>query len=309
MLYAIPFPEIDPAIFTIPAFSILGFEIGPLSLRWYALAYIAGLGLGWRYISRLVSRPVLWPRGQAPMPPAATEDLLFWMTLGVVVGGRLGFVLFYDPALFWTFAEGAWWPRAFEIWNGGMAFHGGMLGVAIALAGFAAARGAPVLQVADAVAAATPIGLFFGRIANFINGELWGRPTDAPWGMVFPQVDLLAPQYPWLLIDGENVPRHPSQLYEAALEGALLFAVLYWLVWRGYALRKPGLVAGAFLLGYGLARGFVEFFRQWNVEIGFDAVIFGVGISRGQVLCIPMILAGAYLIWRAQARASERLAA
>ncbi|MEM1419576.1 MAG: prolipoprotein diacylglyceryl transferase [Pseudomonadota bacterium] len=298
ILAAIPFPDIDPALFTIPAFSLLGFEIGPLSLRWYALAYIAGLVLGWRLIRDLMKRPKLFPGGASPMAPEKTDDLLFWMTLGVVLGGRLGFTLFYRPELLWQDPT-----QILRIWEGGMAFHGGMIGVILAVIWFSRVEKVPLLSLGDAVAVATPIGLLFGRLANFINGELWGRMTDVSWGMVFPQVMLYAEQYPWVLKDGENVPRHPSQLYEAALEGALLLGVLTWLAYRTEALKRPGFLTGVFLAGYGLTRGFCEFFRQYNVEIGFDFFIFGVGITRGQVLCIPMIVAGAVFIYYAHKRA------
>lgn len=290
MLAAIPFPEIDPEIF----------RIGPFALRWYAVAYIAGLVLGWRYVALMMRRERLWPGGRPPMAPARTDDLLFWMTIGVVIGGRLGYVLFYQPQMLWTFSPQSGLPQFLEIWEGGMSFHGGFLGVVVGLILFARSIQAPLLSLGDAVACAAPIGLLFGRIANFINGELWGRVTDQPWGMVFPQVEAAARQYPWL-VETIGQPRHPSQLYEAALEGALLFALLALLAWRSDALKRPGLCVGAFLVGYGLARGFVEFFRQWDPYLEFDAVIFGVGVTRGQTLCIPMVIAGAAiacLAWR-----------
>ncbi|MEO1331137.1 MAG: prolipoprotein diacylglyceryl transferase [Pseudomonadota bacterium] len=305
---ALPFPEIDPVVFALPPFELFGTEI-VLAVRWYALAYIAGLALGWFLIRELMRRPALWPANSAPMPPEKTDDLLFWMTIGVVVGGRLGFILFYSPEILWTDPV-----QALRIWEGGMAFHGGMLGVVLAGYLFARNNGYAMWSLGDAVAAVTPIGLFFGRIANFINGELWGRPTDVSWGMVFPQITerLVAPdgrvlpsyadRYPWLLVDGQNVPRHPSQLYEAALEGLLLFAVISFLIWRRDALKRPGVIVGTFLLGYGLARGFCEFFRQWNVELGPDAVLFGVEITRGQTLSLPMVLAGAAILYWALKR-------
>lgn len=291
MLAAIPFPDIDPALFTIPAFSLFGFEIGPLSLRWYALAYIAGLALGWRYIVQLLRADRLWPGGQRPMAPEQTEDLLVWTTVGVVLGGRIGYVLFYD---FPTFAAHP--LEALKLWNGGMAFHGGMLAVVISVILFSRVNRVPLLQLGDAVACAAPIGLFFGRLANFINGELWGRVTEQPWGMVFPQVEVMAERYPWLMPGGVNLPRHPSQLYEAGLEGVLLFALLAYLVWRRGALKTPGLCVGVFLVGYGLARGFVEFFRQPDAHIGFDLQMIGLELSRGQLLSLPMIIAGVVFI-------------
>ena len=296
MPFVIPFPEIDPEIFS----------IGPFALRWYAVAYMAGLILGWVYIARLIRRPGLW--GAAPplqptldeksgVKDSPVDTLLLVMALGVVLGGRLGFVLFYKFDYYLAHPL-----EALMIWEGGMAFHGGMLGVIIAVLLFARSRGESPLMIGDAVACAAPIGLFFGRIANFINGELWGRVTEQPWGMVFPQVKQMAEEFPWLLTNGENLPRHPSQLYEAALEGLVLFAVLAWLAWRGGALKRPGLCIGVFLVGYGLARGFVEFFRQWNPDLGFDFVLFGLEFTRGQTLCIPMILGGAAFIYLAMRR-------
>ncbi|MEM6905966.1 MAG: prolipoprotein diacylglyceryl transferase, partial [Pseudomonadota bacterium] len=201
---AIPFPEIDPALFTI---ELGGFEF---ALRWYALAYIAGLLIGWWLCVRLVKRPTLWPGNKSPMTPAQPEELLTWMVLGVIVGGRLGFVLFYNPSHFVTHP----WEIP-QIWQGGMSFHGGFLGVIVATIFYTRSKSIPLLQAGDAVALAAPVGIFLGRLANFINGELWGRPTDVPWGMVFPSVEAAGLSYPQLLPGGENVPRHPSQLYEA----------------------------------------------------------------------------------------------
>lgn len=287
MVLAIPFPNIDPVIF----------EIGGLELRWYAVAYMLGLAFGWLYVARLFGLERLWAHGRPPMRPQESDILLLWMAGGVVLGGRLGFVLFYDTELLWP---EPW--RALMIWKGGMAFHGGMIGVAVAILLLARVTRVSALSVGDAVAAATPIGLFFGRLANFINGELWGRVTDQSWGMVFPQVEAYAQDYPWLLTDGQNLPRHPSQLYEAALEGLVLFAVIAYFVFRRGALKKPGFTAGLFLIGYGSARFFVEFFRQWNPDLGFDFYIFGEGISRGQTLCLPMIAAGVAFIVYAQRR-------
>lgn len=282
-MLAIPFPDIDPAIFTI--------ELGGLSfsLRWYALAYIAGLVLGWRYVTWLVRRPQLW-RGAPPMTPELTEELLTWMVAGVILGGRLGFVLFYQPEYF---LQHPW--QILQLWNGGMSFHGGFLGVAVGVIGFCRARGLPLASVGDCVAMAAPIGLLFGRVANFINGELWGRVTDVPWAVIFPT--------------GGGAPRHPSQLYEAALEGALLFALLWWLGTRRGWLRRPGAMIGAFLLGYGCARAFVELFRQPDAyfqtpdnPMGY-ALRLGAegGLTMGQLLSLPMIAAGAAVLalaWR-----------
>jgi len=295
---AMSFPEMSPALFQID----LGFlGLGKFPIRWYALAYIGGLLIGWRLALAMVARPQLWG-GTSPATRDDIDDLLFYVTLGVILGGRFGYILFYQLPYQWdqTMAD----PMSLlRIWEGGMAFHGGMIGVILAVIWFSRVEKVPLLSLGDAVAVATPIGLLFGRLANFINGELWGRMTDVSWGMVFPQVMLYAEQYPWVLKDGENVPRHPSQLYEAALEGALLLGVLTWLAYRTEALKRPGFLTGVFLAGYGLTRGFCEFFRQYNVEIGFDFFIFGVGITRGQVLCIPMIVAGAVFIYYAHKRA------
>jgi len=260
-LAALAFPAIDP----------VAVQIGPFAIRWYALAYIAGLMLGWHYVKRLARR------GLSTLDEATVDDLLVWVALGVILGGRLGYVLFYRP--------GYYLPNAHEIlmvWRGGMAFHGGLLGVAVAMVWFARRRSQSALAEADTVAAAIPIGLFFGRIANFVNGELWGRISNAPWAMHFPGAGLF--------------PRHPSQLYEALLEGLLLFVLLAWLVHRRGALAKPGLVTGAFLVGYGLARGFVEFFRQPDEHLGFLAG----SLTMGQLLCLPMLVIGAWLILRAR---------
>ena len=265
--FAIPFPNIDPALFTI-AFG--GFEF---SLRWYALAYIAGLIIGWRLIVMLMRRPQLWPNDRAPMKPETPEDLLTWMILGVLLGGRLGYVVFYDPGHF--LANPA---DIVKIWQGGMSFHGGFIGVILGLVLFTHRRNLSLLQVGDAVALSAPLGLFFGRLANFINGELWGRVTDVPWGMVFPNA---GPE-----------PRHPSQLYEAGLEGLLLGAVMWLLAVRYGWLKRPGAVIGVFFIGYGLARSLVENFRQWDSQIGYVFEIGWGGLTMGQVLSMPMILIG-----------------
>ena len=259
-LPVIPFPAIDPILI----------EFGPVAIRWYGLAYVAALLLGWRYIIRLAARP------ETPVEPRAADDFLIWAMIGVVLGGRLGHVLFYQPAAY--FADPA---QILRIWQGGMSFHGGMLGVAIAIVLFARRRHLPVLAIADLVAAAAPIGQFFGRLANFINGELYGRVSDVPWAMVFPA--------------GGPLPRHPSQLYQAGIEGLALFIVLALLV-RGGALAKPGTLTGAFLLGYGLARIFAEFFRAPDAYLGF---LIG-GATMGQLLSLPMLAVGGGLIWWAR---------
>ncbi len=285
----IPFPQIDPVIVS---WNISGFE---LAIRWYALAYIAGLLLGWRYIAALCRRDRLWG-GAAPMRPEQTDDLLTWMILGVILGGRLGYVLFYQPA--WYVAHPA---EILAVWTGGMSFHGGFLGVVAGILGFAWKNGLNALRVGDAVAAATPIGLFFGRIANFINAELWGRPTHVPWAVVFPSDAARSCPPDWSGACG----RHPSQLYEAGLEGLLLFVVLL-LAIRAGALSRPGRVVGLFLLGYGGARMFVEAFRQADAHyvtatnLAGHVIRFGGdwGLTMGQALSLPMVFVGLLLLLR-----------
>lgn len=291
---AIPFPEISPNALVIPVLD--------LPLRWYALAYIAGLILGWKIIVGLMKRPTLWGV-QAPMEPGKVEDLLTAVILGVVLGGRLGFVLFYQP--------GHYLANPLDIvklWEGGMSFHGGFLGVVVAALWFCRRHGIAALPVADAFALAAPAGLFFGRLANFINAELWGRPTEAPWGVIFPGA--AAQDCPGVL---GACARHPSQLYEAGLEGLLLGAVLWLLLSRG-ALRRPGLLLGVFLAGYGAARFFVEFFRQADAQfitpdnpLGHAVQFGGFGLSMGQLLSLPMLLIG--LAFAARALARPRVAA
>lgn len=259
----IVFPAIDPVVV----------EIGPFAIRWYALAYVAGLIIGWRYMIRLARAP------GAALTVRQVDDLLVWITFGVVLGGRLGFVLFYNPAYY-----AANPLDVLKVWQGGMSFHGGLLGVVAALALFARRRAVPLLATADAIARVAPIGLFFGRIANFINGELFGRTTDVPWGVVFP--------------GGGPEPRHPSQLYEAALEGIVLF-VLVWLAARFVAPgHRPGLLTGTFCAGYAIARMVVELFREPDQQIGFLAG----GTTMGQALSLPLLLFGLYLVARAWRR-------
>lgn len=267
MSFVIPYPDIDPALFTL---AIGGFEF---SLRWYALAYIAGLVIAWRLVVLLMRRPVLWPGNKPPMSPEQPEELLTWMVLGIILGGRLGYVLVYDPGHFLANPG-----DIVKIWQGGMSFHGGFAGVIAALWLYARARGIPLLQAGDAIALAAPAGLFLGRLANFINGELWGRQTDVPWAMVFPGA---GPE-----------PRHPSQLYEAGLEGLLLGAVLWLLALRRGWLKRPGAVIGGFFLGYGLARSLVENFRQMDAQIGYVVDWGSGGLTMGQLLSLPMVLIG-----------------
>ena len=261
-LFAIPFPAIDP----------VAIALGPFVVRWYALAYIAGLLLGWRYCLILADRP---PR---LVERRDIDDFLVWATLGVVLGGRIGYVLFYQPGYYLQHPI-----EALYLWHGGMSFHGGALGVTIAILLFTRRRQLPVLAFSDIIAEAIPIGLFFGRIANFINGELFGRETDVPWAMVFP--------------NGGPLPRHPSQLYEAVCEGLLLFLLLLFAEHRG-ARRWPGIVTGLFLIGYAVARMSGELFRQPDAQLGF--LVFGT--TMGQLLSIPVLIAGILFIWWAVRR-------
>ena len=289
----IPFPQISPEIFTIHLFGL------SFSLRWYALAYLVGLIVGWRIIVGLMRRPALWG-GRAPMRPEQAEELLTWVVLGVVLGGRLGFVLFYEPGYYLANPG-----QILKLWQGGMSFHGGFLGVVVAAWIYCRRHGVPALGLADALAVATPIGLGLGRVANFINAELWGRPTDLPWGVVFPGE--AAQDCPGV---SGLCARHPSQLYEAGLEGVVLAAVLFLLVRRG-ALRRPGLALGVFLAGYGLSRFVVEFFRQADAQFitagnPLGHVIGGPvwGLSMGQLLSLPMILIGLGFVLMARRRAA-----
>jgi phosphatidylglycerol:prolipoprotein diacylglycerol transferase len=283
-LFAIPFPAINP----------VAIAIGPFAIRWYALAYITGLLIGWRYCLRLADRP---PRRVGRND---VDDFLVWATLGVVLGGRIGYVLFYQPGYYLQHPQ-----EALYLWHGGMSFHGGAIGVTIAIYFFARARAIPIFAFSDIICQAIPIGLFFGRIANFINAELWGRMTDVAWAMIFPGgavgADAVPPQYRVLcrsvmLPDGPglNCPRHPSELYEALCEGILLFLVMRVAERRG-ARKHPGIVTGLFLAGYAVARMSGELFRQPDVQLGFIPVL-GVNATMGQLLSIPLLLAGIVLI-------------
>lgn len=269
----IPFPNFDK----------VAIPLGPISIKWYGLSYLAGLVLGWLYIRRLVSSASLWSGNTPPFTTKQTDDLLIFMTVGVILGGRLGFVLFYEPSAYLANPV-----EIFMVWKGGMAFHGALLGCGLAIWLFARTYGTNTLSVMDASAAAVPIGLFFGRLANFINGELWGRPTDVPWAMVFPE----AAEYSAYLGQAEPTTRHPSQLYEAALEGLALFIVLRVLTHSMGGLKRPGLVVGTFLAGYGLARSFCELFRQHDPYHVFSAY----GLTPGIVYSIPMVLLGVWFI-------------
>lgn len=294
MLAALPFPDISP--------EILAFEIGGIriALRWYALAYIAGFLIAWATVVALMKRPALWPGGSAPMAPAQVEGLLTWVIVGVILGGRLGFVLFYQPAYYLANPL-----EILAIWQGGMAFHGGLVGAATGAAIFAWRQGVALMPLADLMALATPPGLMLGRLANFVNAELWGRPTLMPWGVVFPGP--AAQDCPPAFLMPEGCARHASQLYQAGLEGLALGLVLLWLIWRRRALLRPGLVAGAFLAGYGVARFTAEIWREADAQfVTFDNPMGHVvrlgeaGLQMGQLLSLPMILAGLALILRAR---------
>ena len=265
MTFVIPFPSIDPVLI----------EVGPIAIRWYALAYVFGLLAGWRYMRWLAKTS---PR---PIEPQNVDDFLVWATLGVVVGGRLGYVLFYQPAHYLAHPI-----EILATWQGGMSFHGGFLGVVIAAILFARRRRIPMLAFGDTMACAAPIGLFLGRLANFVNGELYGRISDAPWAMVFPT-------------DRDGLPRHPSQLYQAVLEGAALFVVLFVLSRWSQIRARDGLLTGAFLIGYALARSVGELFREPDSQIGF---LLG-GSTMGQWLSLPMLIVGLYLVARPRSRA------
>ena len=272
-LFAImPYPEIDP----------IAFSVGPVDVHWYGIAYVVGIMLGWFYARRLIETPRLWA-GEAPMSRVQLDDFLVWAAVGIILGGRIGYILFYD------FPNVAAEPlRAIQIWNGGMSFHGGFAGTTLAMLLFARRHRIPVWSLFDIVAAVVPIGLFFGRIANFVNGELWGRLSDAPWAVVFPQAGPFA--------------RHPSQLYEAGLEGIALLAVLALAIWSFGALKRPGLVTGIFVCGYALSRITVEFFREPDAQLGY---LYGGWLTMGMLLSLPMLAVGVWAIFRARAAAPK----
>jgi phosphatidylglycerol:prolipoprotein diacylglycerol transferase len=255
------------------------FSIGFFTLRWYSLAYIAGIVIGWWYLLKLLDQP------GAPMARRHADDLVFYATLGIILGGRIGYVLFYAPDMLLH-------PlRILRLWDGGMSFHGGVIGTSLAIILFARKNGLHWLRIHDYVACVVPFGLFFGRLANFVNGELWGKPTTAPWGIVFERT------VPTGMVEPA---RHPSQLYEAGLEGLVLFAFLAFFFWRTKARYQPGRLTGLFLLGYGVARFTVEFFREPDSQ--FAGTFFATTIHMGQVLCLPMIAGGLYLIATAPGR-------
>lgn len=295
MSNGIPFPDIGPEIFTI---NLFGLE---LALRWYAMGYIVGILIGWWIIRRAISTPKLWRDQAVPMTRTQLEDMVTWIVLGIILGGRLGFVVFYQPAYYLANPG-----EIIKVWTGGMSFHGGFLGVVLAVWLFSRRHKLPTASIADLLAIATPPALFLVRIANFINNELWGRPTTMPWGVIFPgEAAQNCPGF------ASPCARHPSQLYEALLEGILLGAVLWTLAWRRGWLKRPGMLTGLFFLGYGVIRFFVEFFRQadpqfitpdnpWGHTLRFGD---GWGLTQGQLLSTPMIVVGLVVLLWARRRA------
>ncbi|MCB1414205.1 MAG: prolipoprotein diacylglyceryl transferase [Xanthobacteraceae bacterium] len=258
-----------PLAIAFPVFDPVAIAIGPFAIRWYALAYICGILLGWLYARAVIRRPALWG-GQSPVTLVQMDDFILWVTLGIILGGRTGYVLFYNLDFFIRHPM-----EILELWKGGMSFHGGFMGCVAAVILFCWKRNISILSLGDITCAVGPIGLFLGRVANFINGELWGRPADPglPWAMVFP--------------NGGPLPRHPSQLYEAGLEGIALFVILALMI-RAGALKRPGLILGSFIALYGLARITGEFFREPDPQLGF---LWG-GLTMGMLLSVPMVLAG-----------------
>lgn len=272
-LALLPFPDIDPVIIS----------LGPVDLRWYGLSYVLSILLGWGYTKILLQRPNLWQNNTAPMQVIDVDDFVLWAAIAIVAGGRLGYIIFYDFA---TLLENP--ARIIQVWNGGMSFHGGFTGVFLAMLIFARLRKINVWSLFDVVCAAAPIGIFFGRIANFINGELWGRLSPAPWAMIFPE--------------GGPFPRHPSQLYEAILEGLFLFILLAIMCFVFKKLKQPGFVAGMFVAGYGSARIIVEFFREPDTHIGF---LFGGWVTMGMVLSLPLLAVGIWGMLTAKSRSDQ----
>ncbi len=291
MQAVINFPDLSPELFSI---SLFGMEF---ALRWYALAYIAGILIAWRMALTALRRPKLWPADTPPMTAQQLEDLLTWIIVGVILGGRLGFVLFYQPAYYLQNPM-----DILKVWQGGMSFHGGLIGVIAAALIFARRYKIAALSLADLVAHTVPPGLLLGRLANFVNAELWGRPSELPWAVIFPGT--AAQDCPDI---SGLCARHPSQLYEAALEGLVLGAFLLWLVYRRGAFRAPGMVMGVFFAGYGISRFIVEFFRQPDAQfvspgnpLGLAWHIDGLGLTMGQILSLPMIAIGFWFVWRAR---------
>jgi phosphatidylglycerol:prolipoprotein diacylglycerol transferase len=271
-LLVLSFPNFDPVLV----------RLGPFAIRWYALAYIAGILLGWLNARRIIANESRWG-GPAPLTLIDLDDFVLWVTLGIILGGRLGYILFYN------FSDYLAHPfEMLKVWNGGMSFHGGFLGCVAAVVLFALKRHISILSLGDLTCAGGPIGLFLGRLANFVNGELWGRPTDVPWAFVFPH-------------DPTQLPRHPSELYEAALEGLVLFVILMWLIRRG-ALKRPGLIIGAFAICYAFMRSFCELFREPDKQLGF----LWHGTTMGMLLSVPLLIIGVGFVVVALRRPSLR---
>lgn len=267
------FPPIDPIIFS----------IGPIAIHWYGLGYVVGILFAWWYSKKLLNNHRLWANNHPPMQADTLDDFVIWAALGVVLGGRLGYVLFYNLPFYLAN------PLAIPaVWDGGMSFHGGIIGTTLAMIWFARSRNIPVWSMFDTIAAGVPVGLGLVRVANFINQELWGRVSDVPWAVYFP--------------NGGPLPRHPSQIYEALLEGLVLFFVLFILTWVGRKLKKPGYIAGTFVAGYGLSRILVEFYREPDAQLGY---IFGGWLTMGMILTLPMVLFGFWAIWRANRAATN----
>jgi phosphatidylglycerol:prolipoprotein diacylglycerol transferase len=266
-MFAILFPPLDP----------VALSLGPMVIRWYALAYLAGFILGWRYCLYLARKN---PKGPTPQQ---YDDFLTWAVIGTVLGGRLGYIIFYQPEYYFAHPL-----EMLQVWHGGMSFHGGMLGVLAASLIFTRIRHIGFFAFTDVLACVTPIGLGLGRLANFVNGELFGRPTDLPWGVIFP--------------NGGDVPRHPSELYEAFMEGFILLIVMFFIARRQHFRARPGFLSGWFLLLYGIFRFGLEFFREPDAQLG----VLWLGATMGQLLCTPMILFGLYLIFWSERRAVRR---
>ncbi len=265
MLAAMPFPAIDP----------VAVRLGPLQVHWYGLAYVAGILLGWLYAHWLLKKEELWPGDRQPMTLTRLDDFITWSVLGIIVGGRLGYALFYAPGFFLSHPL-----TIFKVWDGGMSFHGGLIGMTVVMIAFSRKHGIRTWSLLDLIATVTPVGLFFGRIANFINAELWGRTGDVPWAVVFPGAGPL--------------PRHPSQLYEAGLEGVVTLVILLVATQIFRSLKRPGLTASLFICLYALSRIFVEFFREPDPQLGY---LFGGWLTMGMVLSTPMLLIGLWGIW------------
>ena len=279
---SISYPNIDPILI----------KIGPLPIRWYSLAYIAGIAGGWFYLTRLIANAKLWGKKGAPITRLLLDDVLFWVAIGLIAGGRFGYVLFYEPTILLRAWEPLFgflpFPPALMLWQGGMSFHGGLIGVTVAGFLFSRKFKLNALSLGDLFACAAPIGLFFGRLANFINAELYGRPWDGPWGMVFPT-------------DSLGLARHPSQLYEAALEGLLLFVIIRIATHSFQFLKRPGATIGLFLAGYAASRIFVENFREPDGHLPD----FPLGVTMGMMLSTPMLAFGLWLIWRTRKKVTK----